>query len=270
MADTRNIWAGNGVTTDQGKCMALGLEGEIVESCGGIALPTPTPDWSDVGVLYHFDDTTGSHTQLNSRTGQRTLVANDAQIVTGEGKFGTSCAYFPGSTNAFFSNGSPNTTNWQKGNTVGLELSKFTYECWAKIDALTGDVMGCVSYETTSADRQDYLGFDDLGRPRYHQGRSGAILQSSTTVPVGEWVHIAVSADVPTARLYLNGVEQDSTASMQAIRTNTGNSGRIGVSKNTFGSWEKPFKGWIDEVRYTNADLYTVDFSVPTEAFPNA
>ena len=92
----------------------------------------------------------------------------------------------------------------------------------------------------------------------------GNISITQGTVTVGQWNHIAFTKSGSTVRLFLNGVQQGSNATVSSIT--------VGGMNFTIGDWSnggRPFNGYIQDVRITNGVArYTSDFAVPTAAFP--
>jgi hypothetical protein len=84
------------------------------------------------------------------------------------------------------------------------------------------------------------------------------------TVTVGQWNHIAFTKSGSTVRLFLNGVQQGSNATVSSIT--------VGGMNFTIGDWSnggRPFNGYIQDVRITKGVArYTANFTPPTAAFP--
>jgi len=94
----------------------------------------------------------------------------------------------------------------------------------------------------------------------------GNISITQGTVTVGQWNHIAFTKSGSTVRLFLNGVQQGSNATVSSIT--------VGGMNFTIGDWSnggRPFNGYIQDVRITNGVArYTSNFAVPTAAFPTS
>jgi len=94
----------------------------------------------------------------------------------------------------------------------------------------------------------------------------GNISITQGTVTVGQWNHIAFTKSGSTVRLFLNGVQQGSNATVSSIT--------VGGMNFTIGDWSnggRPFNGYIQDVRITKGVArYTSNFSVPTAAFPTS
>jgi hypothetical protein len=84
------------------------------------------------------------------------------------------------------------------------------------------------------------------------------------TVTVNQWNHIAFTKSGSTVRLFLNGVQQGSNATVSSIT--------VGGMNFTIGDWSnggRPFNGYIQDVRITKGVArYTANFTPPTAAFP--
>ena len=85
-------------------------------------------------------------------------------------------------------------------------------------------------------------------------------LQAADNNPSGQWYHIAAVRASGTLTLYVNGVAADSKTYTDNLSAHTAFiGGSSGVSS------ELAFKGKMSDVRFTNAAVYTENFSVPTE-----
>jgi hypothetical protein len=91
------------------------------------------------------------------------------------------------------------------------------------------------------------------------------ILASTNTIPLDQWVHIALVREGTGAnqfKLYVNGVLADTDTSTRDL---TQSPIRIGATNTATSPW----KGYLDEMRMTNGYArYTGNFTPPTAAFP--
>jgi hypothetical protein len=86
---------------------------------------------------------------------------------------------------------------------------------------------------------------------------------SNTTLPLNQWVHIAVVLDAPNTHIYQNGLLVASAANSNFA---TGD-----FQLGAYTSVSKFFTGYIDEFRYTQGVArYTANFTPPTAPFPDA
>lgn len=84
-------------------------------------------------------------------------------------------------------------------------------------------------------------------------------------VPVGAWVHIAVSKQGLAVRSFVNGALV-TTGTLAAQPADMGNPLRVGAEA-TDATADRDFLGWADDFRYSAGALYTAAFAPPTTAF---
>ncbi|MBB6678556.1 family 43 glycosylhydrolase [Cohnella lubricantis] len=70
------------------------------------------------------------------------------------------------------------------------------------------------------------------------------------TIGIGEWSHLAITAEKGAAKVYVNGVERFSGTSFPDIFSNSGGSFALGVNW-----WDPPFQGMLDDLRVYNGTL---------------
>jgi hypothetical protein len=94
------------------------------------------------------------------------------------------------------------------------------------------------------------------------QDLGGTFIESTSTMALNTWYHVAVSKQGNTHRLFINGV-------LEATGTNsTSINGGI-LTVGAYGSGSETFVGFIDEVRVSNTARYTSTFTPATSAFTN-
>jgi len=87
-------------------------------------------------------------------------------------------------------------------------------------------------------------------------------------LPVQTWSHFAVTRDGSNFRMFIDGVQVDSTTSATAM-ADTSSPLKVGARGQSGSSLY--FDGFIDDLRITNGVArYTSGFSVPTAAFPTS
>jgi len=174
-------------------------------------------------------------------------TAGNAQISTAQSKFGGSSMYFDG------------TGDYLKIPTTGLlepRVGDFTWEAWI--------------YHTTSASgTMNYFAQTNGGLAvnRVSSGKLqvdiynvAGVMTGATTIPINQWVHIAVCRRGANWYGFLNGVV-DCTAS--ATNNITGSGDAIGVGATSTGVG--PFTGYIDDMRFTKGVArYITNFTPPT------
>lgn len=146
--------------------------------------------------------------------------------------------------------------------------TQLSAEAWINMGNLNGDhaVMG--KYNNNNSDRVFLLRIRDGGEIAFTIGKASNLdVRTYTTtnevINAGEWMHLAVVADLPSQELkiYLNGEEMPgSTSSVGAWPTviEDGNSDfEIGIHRSidSMGNPSEHFDGQIDEVRLWNIAL---------------
>jgi hypothetical protein len=149
-------------------------------------------------------------------------------------------------------------------------VNKWTIEVMVKIPAIGADMiivdkdgsygLHASSYQMgIAANGTVWLALQD-----WTQHGAGYTLNSSLTVPVNEWVHIAAVRDGSNYHLFVDGTGTTGTSSYELV----GNAGggetlQIGAMLN-YQAWSAlPFVGEMDNLRITrNVARYTSDFSI--------
>ena len=168
----------------------------------------------------------------------------DAKISTTEYVTGTSSAYFDG-TGDYLSITNHSDFDLSDG-------GDFTLEMWIQAPAASmyiagyGDANGTDGVTVWSIQS---TGFSIMG----------AVNLEHTAI-TGEWYHFAVCRSGATARLFINGTEEDSTTSL-GFRSHASPVFQLGRRP---GVTANNFNGYLDEVRLTRSAKYTVPFTVGT------
>ena len=129
--------------------------------------------------------------------------------------------------------------------------STITVEAWAYLNALsTGDsnIRVITSKQQNSGNRNWWLVHWN-SRWQFRISPGSPTIQSNANSAIGQWVHLAVTGDGSTLRMYVDGVLQSSTASYSSINTQT-QPMVIGTELGT----SRHFDGLIDEVRISNTN----------------
>ncbi|MES2388834.1 MAG: LamG domain-containing protein, partial [Bacteroidota bacterium] len=74
-------------------------------------------------------------------------------------------------------------------------------------------------------------------------------LQSTTIIPMGKWLHVAVTMDGVNAKLYLNGVLNATIATGNTMASLGGDGSWSVLGRSTNGDQPGSFKGFLDETR---------------------
>ena len=177
------------------------------------------------------------------------LVGN-ANVSTDQAKFGDTSFHVPASGDYLKMPGGTETGNFGTGN--------FTIEMWLYRTASGADQSIIDSRAAASAvDYQTHITSGNKLRSRY-----GGIAETSATVPVNEWVHIAIVRNNGTVTQYINGTG-GGTYSSTASLTVTSSGLTLGGGANDSGS----IAGYVDDIRISKMARYTSNFTAPSEPF---
>lgn len=211
---------------------------------------TVDPYFANTVLLMPFNNEYGTTAFENIAPITKTLTAHgNAQISTAQFKYGIAAGLFDG-TGDYLS-----TTH----NILhSIQSGDFTIEAWVYRN-VSGALHYIVSKRPSGAtatgwewriNSTDLLQFLHVG---------GSSLVSTTTVPAGQWVHIATVRNGTTVTHYIDGVASGSTTFTNGTE-NTADTLKVGIGSDLSGS----FNGYIDDVRITKgASRYTADFAPP-------
>jgi subtilisin family serine protease len=153
--------------------------------------------------------------------------------------------------------------------TVDLpSLTAYTVEAWVERTVDAGTYQSILSDANSGYGQVMFTLYVDGGNRdcsgasdqfAFYDGRS--VQCSGVTAALGTWYHVAVSRDSSGAkRFFVNGVLRN-TQSNATSPANSNGVLTLGRAGNYAGEY---FGGLIDEVRISNAVIYTVDFAPPT------
>jgi len=209
----------------------------------------PLPPISGTSLLLNYIN--GGIIDATAKNALETV--GNASISTTQSKFGGSSMRFDGSGDYL-----------AVPNSVGLDqVGDFTQECWYyRAGAGEGnlDVMflkNITNYLYIAVNR------NDSNKVTINQHNVGSLITGTTQTALNTWYHLAVSRSGSNVRLFVNGVQEGSTATYS---TNTSNSAisYIGGFPGAHG-----LNGYIDDLRITRGlARYTANFTPPTQAFP--
>ena len=114
--------------------------------------------------------------------------------------------------------------NLNAGNPSALDITGDTITVAAWVKLTTSQKQKFVSKWQDAGSQFSYLleqnGGGDVARFVRHSG-SGAIAEGTTTLVTGVWFHLVGTYDGTNVRIYVNGVEEDSTAATGNIDSST-------------------------------------------------
>jgi hypothetical protein len=222
------------------------------------------PQRANLGMLLHFDGTSGATTFADSSSPAVTGSAiGGAALTSTVAKFGaTSLA---SGTNSYAS------FPWKASYTLS---GSYTLEAWVYLRAAPapnprGDSCGTIAAAGAGAGWQFYYchNLGTIGMGAYGDGATQLI--ASYSMPLNQWTHIAVVRNGSSNAIYVNGISQPLTANTFAGKDVSSGVLTVGSERRLSG-WDHDFPGYIDEVRITNgAARYSGNFAVPQAPFPN-
>ena len=223
-------------------------------------------DFDKVSLLLHGDGANGSTTFTDSSAVSKTVTAlGGASVSTAQSKWGGASI--------------------SSGNTVGARVQinshadfnmvdgDFTVECWAYVVARNAsNLESFVARRITTGYYGFWLFIDQAtGCPEFSMCNTSLSIfkaTSTTTFPLGQWVHLAAVRNGSQITLFVNGVQAASTA---VSGTNYGSTEPVMLFGTSDGDARFKLNGYVDDLRITKGlARYTTNFTPPTEAFPDA
>jgi len=217
----------------------------------GPAAVASDPNFSSVSLLLHMDGTNGSTTFTDSsaNTFSPSSVNGQVQLTTTGPKFGTAAGLFDGDGD-FLTYGSSTAFAFGTGD--------YTVEFWMNSTAGNGTPI-CQPVNGNG------WAIIILGGTLYVQASfntTNDIIVPAAAFTNGSWNHVAICRSGTSLRLFLNGVQQGSTAT---------SSNNYTTQTLTVGSGPNFYNGKLDELRLTKGVArYTANFTAPIAAFPDS
>jgi hypothetical protein len=205
------------------------------------------PYYSSVSLLLNGDGTNGSQVFTDLSSSPKTITANgNAQISTAQQRYGTGAMYFDGNGDYLSLSTSPY---------FNFGTGDFTIEVWIKTNTK-------VDYQSIfiSGDIGLWMHTNSAGNFIYGAG-SGDRLAGYGQVCDDAWHHIAITRASGTVRVFVDGVQKDTTSNTTAI--NLTNPITIGTYSSS-----RYYTGYMDDFRITKGVArYTTNFTPPSAAF---
>lgn len=186
-------------------------------------------------------------------------TVGNAQVSTGQAKYGTTSAYFDGSGDYLVSRATPT-------NTFGT--GDFTVECWLYRNSATtaGAIAGAWTGTASTSAWLMTQGNSSANNLRFGvcDGTNVTFYEpSSAVISNGTWVHLAVTRASGTLYMFAGGTLLASYSNT----TNISVAAPLGVAAVTDGSYAS--NCYIDDLRITKGYArYTSNFTPPTAALP--
>lgn len=176
-------------------------------------------------------------------------------------KLSTTQAKFGGTSLVCDGNSDYVTTRWdQIFSDLEFGTGNFTAECWAYLSG--NSTFQClISLRNASAGIYNNALAVSGGYLQWSDGTAWRL--ATTTFPINQWVHVAVTRTSGTLRLFQNGTQVYSA-------TNTVNlNGQRPIYIGSFDDGSYSANGYIDEVRVSNISRYSSAFTPSTAPFVN-
>lgn len=237
-----------------------------------IVAPSRFQSNNDAVLLLHMDGTNGSTTFTDSSPNALTVTAHGAaQISTAWSQFGGASGSFAGNFGA--ATGQSALTVPHSG-LFDFAAGDFTIEGFLRLDALTGISNishGLVCKRATTAVFAPFNIEAALsGGPTRLKGQvsvsgsSWITCQSTTNLAISTPYHWALCRSGTDLRLFLDGIQQDTTKTVSgALMTNT-DGVSIGAASM---ARDYGLDGNLDEVRFDDFAWYTANFTPPAAPF---
>lgn len=222
------------------------------------------PSFSSVAVLLHLDGANGS-TSFTDKSANMLAVTGygNAQISTAQSKFGGASLLLDGSGD-YLSVANSSVFNFGSGD--------FTIETWARFSDLSGVKM-LAAQRATSTSNYSWIFYwtattTSLAIGYTLNGSSSAAIARTFSPTLDTWNHFAVVRESSSVRLYANGLQLGTSATLSSSIYSSTAPVLIGAASSS--SPANFMSGYIDDVRITKGVArYVGNFTVPTQPFPD-
>jgi hypothetical protein len=212
-----------------------------------------TPDdplYANVSLLLPMDGVNGSTTLVDRSPTTKTVTAvGGAQISTAQSKFGGASLSLPTSGSYAQITAHPN---------FSLATSDFTVEMWVYL--LNQGFTGYSHYFTING--QSTFTLKSWVSNFYLYANSTTVISGTTSPPVNQWVHLALTRSGTAIRLFVNGLLNGSVTYAPSLGSNA--TAYIGHAPDVP---SEGLNGYVDDFRFTaGVARYTADFTPPTRS----
>jgi hypothetical protein len=216
------------------------------------------PYYNNVSLLLPmFGDNNGTTFTDYSPTSKTITRYGDTKTVTAESKYYGSSGYFDGSLDYLVASGGD----------LDLGSDSFTVEFWLRVSGFS-NLHGVffIGNPGLNSNRiqSDILSTGEIG---FFAGSSSTSwsIRAGSAMSVDTWHHIALVRDGATARIFLDGVGEETSISNEPA---AGSDMRIGFARTS--STYRWLDGWMQDFRVTKGVArYTADFTPPTKLIGN-
>lgn len=251
--------SGYSFTTDQRRTKAgtIAASKHFMERSLG-SFSSSDPSFSSVSLLLLGNGTNGSTTIVDSSPSPKTMTAvGDAKISTAQSKFGGASILFDGSGDYL---STPNNAAFN------FQSSSFTIEAWVYLTTNNPASNHCIvsNYQNpTNGWALQTASVSPGGRLSFNASGDGYDILGTTVLSTNTWYHVAVSGEVGSIKLFVNGVQEGST---YTGATSLNSTAITTVGGLWAGGLYNTFFGYIDDLRITKGVArYTTNFTPPTE-----
>lgn len=214
----------------------------------------PVPYDVNTKLLLHCDGADASTTFTDSSVfGHTMTVAGNAQIDTGQSKFGGAAAQFDGSGDFLFVDGSAD---------FAFGTGDFTVDFWVR-PASAGTFFLYEGRGSSPAATEPVI-YMLSGVLMFRNGNTDRIT-GTTTLTANAWHHVALTRSGTSTRLFLNGVQEGSTYTDSTNYTVPTNRPFFGMGQD---SASGALNGHMDEMRVSKGVArWTANFTPPTDSY---
>lgn len=200
----------------------------------------------------------------DSSTNNFEVTANgDTTLSTDIKKYGNASAYFDGDGDYL----QTTINDWN----VGVNGEPFTIEFWlymasdAGLQVFISKHGGAQTWNSTNGINFNfYYGSNELYFQYYGSGGTQTV-QSTVTLPINEWIHLAVVYDGSTTKTYVDGAVSGTGSNAYDAVTSAFT---FEIGSQCGGNY--PMHGYIDDLRITKGIArYTSNFTPPTTELPD-
>lgn len=223
---------------------------------------------SAVVLLFHFDEASGNF--VDSSAARRVLTKSGSPSSSSSSKFGANCYQGPASQAG--SEGVDIAAFASSGLSAPGGSIPYTVDLWVFPTTTPSGSSQCLFCLGTFGSQHLFLGINTAGKLQLYttdDSNAGTTINGATTIPLNQWSHVAACRDATgTTRIFVNGVIDGSSASMNSKSTLASGSVVFGYS---YGSTGRSYTGRADEFRYVwGLAYFSADFSasLPSAAYP--
>lgn len=219
-----------------------------------------------LSVLLHCEGPNNSTTLVDDSPSPKTVTAfGNAKLTTSKSKIGTTSVELDGSNSSILVTSHAD---------LNFDAEDFTVECWVYRTAITQDSCLFTKRNTPTGSggySEIFVYFNNL-YPAFYIGSSGggwaiANLNSSISVPISSWNHVALVRNGNVFTLYVNGVSGCSQTVSVTLFSNTAD---FTIGGDFPGSGNTYLNGYVDQIRIVKGQaLYTGTFTPPLRQFNN-